>query len=85
MSVNDLMAAAAAEVQAHPLTKNGSVDRPYQEAMKYNISISPGQIFSSQGCYGNCMRIGYGRKYDAEVEYCFKVLGELIKKMMRAK
>lgn len=57
----------------------------YQEAMKYNISISPGQIFSSQGCYGNCMRIGYGRKYDNDVEYCFKVLGELIKKMMRGK
>jgi hypothetical protein len=34
ISVNDLMAAAAAEIQAHPLTRNGSLDRPYQEAMK---------------------------------------------------
>ncbi|HEX6916358.1 MAG TPA: PLP-dependent aminotransferase family protein [Chitinophagaceae bacterium] len=57
----------------------------YQEAMKHNISISPGQIFSVQGNYGNCMRIGYGRKYDAEVEYCLKVLGELIRKMMRGR
>jgi DNA-binding transcriptional MocR family regulator len=55
----------------------------YQEAMKYNISISPGPIFSSQGNYGNCMRIGYGRKFDKDVEYCFKVLGELMKKMVR--
>lgn len=58
--------------------------RLYQEAMKYNISISPGQIFSFQGCYGNCLRIGYGRKYDKEVEYCLKVLGELIRRMKRA-
>jgi hypothetical protein len=32
--VNDLMAAAATEIQTHPVTKNGSLDRPYQEAMK---------------------------------------------------
>ena len=34
ISVNDLMAAAAAEVLVHPQTRNGSLDRPYQEAMK---------------------------------------------------
>ena len=34
ISVNDLMAAAAAEVLVHPQTKNGSLDRLYQEAMK---------------------------------------------------
>ncbi len=65
------------------LPKEISTYKLYQEAMKYNISISPGPIFSSQGNYGNCMRIGYGRKYDKDVEYCFKVLGELIRKMLR--
>ena len=34
ISVNDLMAAAGAEVLVHPQTRNGSLDRPYQEAMK---------------------------------------------------
>ena len=31
--VNDLIAAAAAEIEVHPLTRDGSLDRPYQEAM----------------------------------------------------
>jgi hypothetical protein len=34
ITVNDLMAAAAAEVLVHAQTRNGSLDRPYQEAMK---------------------------------------------------
>ena len=52
----------------------------YQEAMKYHISIAPGQIFSAQGHYANCMRIGYGRPYDQDIEYGLRVLGELIRK-----
>src|SRR5207249_3043530 len=34
ISINDLMAAAAAEVQAHALTTSGSPDRAGQEALK---------------------------------------------------
>jgi hypothetical protein len=34
ISINDLMAAAAAEIQAHGLTTSGSPDRPGQEALK---------------------------------------------------
>jgi hypothetical protein len=34
ITVNDLMAAAAAEIQAHAVTKVGSLDRPFQEALK---------------------------------------------------
>jgi hypothetical protein len=34
ISVNDLMAAAAAEIQAHAVTRVGSPDRPFQEALK---------------------------------------------------
>jgi hypothetical protein len=34
ISINDLMAAAVAEVQAHALTTSGSPDRPVQEALK---------------------------------------------------
>ncbi|MFL5810510.1 MAG: PLP-dependent aminotransferase family protein [Flavisolibacter sp.] len=54
--------------------------RLYQEALKYNISIAPGQIFSASSDYRNCIRIGYGRAYDETVEYGLKVLGGLIKK-----
>jgi hypothetical protein len=34
ISINDLMAAAAAEIQAHALTTSGSPDRADQEALK---------------------------------------------------
>jgi DNA-binding transcriptional MocR family regulator len=57
----------------------------YQEAMKYHISIAPGQIFSSQGNYSNCMRLGYGKNYNKDVEYGLQVLGELINKMRKRK
>ena len=54
--------------------------RLYQQAMKYGISIVPGQIFSAGGNYRHCIRIGYGRNYDDTVEYGLKLLGNLIKK-----
>jgi hypothetical protein len=38
ISINNLMAAAAAEVQAHALTPSGSPDRPIQEALKDALS-----------------------------------------------
>lgn len=37
ITVNDLMAAAAAEIQAHAVTKVGSLDRPFQEALKTTL------------------------------------------------
>jgi DNA-binding transcriptional MocR family regulator len=63
------------------LSKNINSYKLYQEALKYQISISPGKIFSSQGCYSNCIRIGFGRTYDADIDYGLQVLGQLIKKM----
>ncbi len=55
----------------------------YQEAVKHNIAIAPGKIFSSQGQFENCMRISYARPWDADVERGLKVVGDLIKKMMK--
>lgn len=60
------------------MNKDVNAYKLYQQAMKYNISIAPGQIFSSSGDYGNCIRIGYGKKYDSNIDYGLKVLGELI-------
>ena len=37
ISINDLMAAAAAEIQSHPLTTSGSPDRAVQEALKDSL------------------------------------------------
>ncbi|MCW3106956.1 MAG: PLP-dependent aminotransferase family protein [Segetibacter sp.] len=67
------------------LNKEVNAYKLYQEAMKYNISIAPGQIFSSRADYANCIRIGYGKKYDSNIDYGLKVLGELISKQMKAR
>mgnify|MGYP001170045580 CR=1 FL=1 len=56
----------------------------YQEALKYGISIAPGQIFSATGEYSNCMRLSYAHSYDDTVDYGLKILGGLIKKQMRS-
>jgi DNA-binding transcriptional MocR family regulator len=54
----------------------------YREAMKYHISIAPGQIFSSQGQFSNCMRISYAKPWSEEIESSLKLLGKLVKKMV---
>jgi DNA-binding transcriptional MocR family regulator len=53
----------------------------YQEALKHHIAVAPGQLFSAQGQFGNCLRISYARPWDEEVEEGLKVLGGLIRKM----
>jgi DNA-binding transcriptional MocR family regulator len=53
----------------------------YQEALKHHISVAPGQLFSAQGQFGNCLRISYARPWDEEVEEGLRVLGNLIRKM----
>jgi DNA-binding transcriptional MocR family regulator len=62
------------------LNKKVNAYRLYQEAMKYGISIVPGQIFSASGNYKNYIRIGYGNVYNENIEYGLKMLGNLIKK-----
>ena len=65
------------------MNKEVNAYKLYQEAMKYGISIVPGQIFSASGDYRNCIRIGYGNAYDETIEYGLKVLGDLIKKQVK--
>ena len=55
----------------------------YREAMKYGVSIAPGQIFSASGDYGNCIRLSYAHAFDDTIDYGLKILGGLIKKQMR--
>jgi DNA-binding transcriptional MocR family regulator len=55
----------------------------YQEAVKHHISIAPGQIFSARGQFSHCLRISYARPWDDEVERGIRVLGNLVKKMLR--
>ncbi len=52
------------------------------EAMKHNISIMPGKIFSASCNYSNCIRISYGKPWDDDADYGMMMLGKLIQKML---
>lgn len=49
-------------------------------ALKHNIGIAPGQIFSAQGQFHNYFRLSYGMPWSDKVEKGLRMLGELIRK-----
>ena len=61
---------------------NKKVDgyRLHKRALKHNIGIAPGQIFSSQGQFHNYFRLSYGLPWSEKVEKGIKTLGELVSK-----
>jgi len=59
--------------------------RLYQQALKHQVSVAPGQLFSARGQFGNCLRISYARPWDAEVEEALKTLGAPVKAHSRSK
>ena len=50
----------------------------YDRAIRQNISIAPGNMFSLQEQYRNCFRLSYGMPWDKTVETALKKLGQLI-------
>ena len=52
------------------------------EAMKHNISIVPGKIFSASCDHSNCIRISFGKPWDDDADYGLMMLGKLIHKMI---
>lgn len=63
------------------LNKNIDAYKLCTEALKHQISVAPGQIFSASSNYSNYVRISYGKPWSAEVEYGVMMLGRLVKKM----
>lgn len=63
------------------LDKNIDAFELYQLAIAQNISIAPGQIFSTDARFTNFIRISFGLTFDAVVENSFKVLGDLIRQL----
>jgi DNA-binding transcriptional MocR family regulator len=51
----------------------------YEQALVYNISISPGQIFSTDSRFTNFIRISFGTPYNDEIDNSLKTLGRLLK------
>lgn len=52
------------------------------EAMKHNISIVPGKIFSASSTHASCIRISFGKPWDDDADYGLMMLGKLIGKML---
>ncbi|MEO8471828.1 MAG: PLP-dependent aminotransferase family protein [Chryseolinea sp.] len=50
----------------------------HKRALRHNIGIAPGQIFSSQGRFENCFRLSYAEPWSPRIEEGIKVLGRLI-------
>ncbi|MCF0055669.1 PLP-dependent aminotransferase family protein [Dyadobacter sp. CY356] len=54
----------------------------FQKAMKENISVSPGQIFSTDARFTNYIRISFGTPYNEEIEKSLQKLGKLVESMI---
>ncbi|CAN5310308.1 PLP-dependent aminotransferase family protein [soil metagenome] len=52
----------------------------YKKALVYHISISPGQIFSTDSRFTNFIRISFGMPYDDAIDRSLRTLGQLISK-----
>jgi DNA-binding transcriptional MocR family regulator len=64
------------------LNKKINAFRLRTEAMKQNISVVPGRIFSANCNYNNFIRISFGKPWDSETDYGMMLLGKIIKKML---
>lgn len=55
----------------------------FNMAIEHNISIAPGQIFSTDARFTNFIRISFGIAYDDSIEQSFKILGSLVKHLIK--
>jgi DNA-binding transcriptional MocR family regulator len=51
----------------------------YEAAIRKNISIAPGRMFSLQEQFDNCMRLSYGLQWSEKLDEDLKTLGKLVK------
>lgn len=51
----------------------------HKRALKHNVGIAPGQIFSSQARFENCFRLSFGEPWSSRIEEGIKTLGKLIR------
>ena len=52
------------------------------EAIKHQVSIVPGKIFTASCGYSNHIRISFGKPWSDDVNYGLMLLGKMIKKMI---
>lgn len=62
------------------LNKNVDTFKLHKRALKHNVGIAPGHIFSSQGQFQNYFRICYGMPWSDRIDQGIKILGDLARK-----
>jgi DNA-binding transcriptional MocR family regulator len=60
------------------MNKNVNAFDLFQLALKENVSITPGQIFSTDGRFTNYIRISFGAPFNEAIDTSLKKLGKLI-------
>jgi DNA-binding transcriptional MocR family regulator len=65
------------------LSKNIDAFELYQDAIEQHISISPGQIFSTDSRFSNYIRISFGIPYDEEIDKSINTLGQLLMRLIK--
>ncbi len=65
------------------LDKNVNAFQLYQLAMQENISIAPGQLFSTDARFGHFIRISFGTPFSSTIDKSLRLLGILIRKEMK--
>lgn len=60
--------------------KSGDGYKLHKRALKSQIGIAPGQIFSAQGQFQNYFRLSYGLPWSDKIERGLETLGELMSK-----
>lgn len=60
------------------LNKKVDTYKLHKRALKQNIGIAPGAIFSSQARFGNCFRLSYGEPWSERIEQGIRTLGKLV-------
>lgn len=51
----------------------------YHQCLQHRINIAPGCMFTLQNQFQNCMRLAYGREWNAETERALQLVGKLAK------
>ncbi len=62
------------------MNENIDAYKLHKRALKHNIGIAPGHIFSTQGQFQNYLRLTYGLPWSNQIEEAIETLGELARK-----
>jgi DNA-binding transcriptional MocR family regulator len=67
------------------MSPNVNALRVHRDAAKSGISVAPGQIFSAQNEFTNCLRLNFGQAWTPGVESALRTVGKIVSLASRAR